>query len=89
MNATFSPNESDETIIAMAKVGYEQMSKAELVAYYNKQRKLGIVGVRRQTLHMIALHEVLQERFGYSPFRVEGAVIIGFGEAMEEGESSL
>ncbi|MBX2955750.1 MAG: hypothetical protein KF846_06320 [Cyclobacteriaceae bacterium] len=38
-----------------------------------------MVGVHRQVLHCIALHEVFQERFGYSPFVVEGRLVVGFG----------
>lgn len=79
MHHALSPTPADETAIVLAKINFEQQSPAELIAWYNKQQKLGMVGVHRQVLRCIALHEVLQERFGYSPFVVEGGLVVGFG----------
>lgn len=79
MHHSLSPTPTDETAIALAKINFEQQSPAGLIAWYNKQQQLGMVGVHRQVLHCIALHEVFQERFGYSPFVVEGRLVVGFG----------
>ncbi|MBL7844015.1 MAG: hypothetical protein JNK44_09145 [Cyclobacteriaceae bacterium] len=82
MHHALSPTPADETRIALAKIQFEQQSPAELIAWYNKQQQLGMVGVHRQVLHCIALHEVFQERFGYSPFVVEGRLVVGFGDPL-------
>ena len=42
-------------------------SNAELVEAYNKQAKLGIVGVHAQALYLMALNQELKFRFGKSP----------------------
>jgi hypothetical protein len=86
MDAILNPDQSDEMIIAMAKIDYEEKTNADLIEYYNRQQKLGMVGVRRQVLHMVALHEVFQERFGHSPFRASGALAVGFGPPIEAGD---
>ena len=79
MRHALSPTPADETRIALAKIQFEQQSPAGLIAWYNKQQKPGMVGVHRQVLRCLALHEVFQERFGYSPFVVEGQLVVGFG----------
>ncbi|MBL7844018.1 MAG: hypothetical protein JNK44_09160 [Cyclobacteriaceae bacterium] len=79
MRHALSPTPADETGIALAKIQFEQQSPAGLIAWYNKQQKPGMVGVHRQVLRCLALHEVFQERFGYSPFVVEGQLVVGFG----------
>lgn len=51
MHHALSPTPADETGIALAKIQFEQQSPAGLIAWYNKQQKLGMVGVHRQVLH--------------------------------------
>ena len=42
-------------------------SNTELVAAYNREAKIGIVGVRQQIRYLLALRYELQKRFGESP----------------------
>jgi hypothetical protein len=44
----------------------------ELVAAYNRQARIGVVGVRAQLLHLQAMHEVFMNVFGRSPFVTKG-----------------
>lgn len=47
------------------------ISNEELISSYNREAKMGIVGVRAQMLHIIALHQVFIKRFKKSPIKIE------------------
>lgn len=46
------------------------LSDKEIVSQYNREAKMGIVGVRAQILHIIALHQVFLKRFKKSPIKI-------------------
>lgn len=48
-----------------------------LVDRYNKQVEIGIVGVRRQSLFLLALGKLMMARFNYSPIYLEQGYILG------------
>ncbi len=48
----------------------------QLIKHYQKQYKLGLVGVRRQVLNLIAWSTVFAQRFGFSPVTTtEGTIV--------------
>ena len=47
------------------------ISNEELISSYKREAKMGIVGVRAQMLHIIALHQVFLKRFKKSPIKIE------------------
>ena len=67
----------DQKIIADYVENLSAKSKQELVAIYNKQEKLGIVGVRQQTLYLVALGKVFKQVFGDSPVYFEDSIFLG------------
>ena len=57
------------------------LSNEELISKYNREVRIGIVGVRAQILHIIALHQTFLKRFKKSPVRVvESSAISLSGE---------
>jgi len=57
----------DQKIIADNKIWFESKTLEELVADYNKQARLGIVGVHQQALYLIAMRAEFRERLKESP----------------------
>jgi hypothetical protein len=53
-----------------------QESNQHLIDEYNKQAKLGFVGVHQQIVYLIALRKVMNTRFGKSPIRIENEVVV-------------
>jgi hypothetical protein len=59
--------QGDEEVVAHYKASFEKESLKELVEDYNKQARLGIVGVHQQALYLIALRKEFLERLKDSP----------------------
>jgi len=57
----------DQKIIAYHKIWFESKTLDELVEDYNKQTRLGIVGVHQQVLYLIAMRAEFKERLKESP----------------------
>lgn len=65
----------DKAIIDEYKDSFSKKTDKELAEIYFKQQKVGITGVRRQLIYLIALREVLLKRFGESPIEYDGNII--------------
>ncbi len=50
---------------------FEQNTDRELAELYFRQQKVGITGVRMQAYYLLALRDVLVERFGDSPIEFD------------------
>ncbi|WP_276391886.1 hypothetical protein [Eudoraea chungangensis] len=61
--------------IKVFKQSFKKKSDKELAAAYFRQMKVGITGVSMQLYYIIALREVLLERFGDSPIYYDGRVL--------------
>ena len=55
--------------------GFKRWTDKQLAEKYFGQAKLGITGVRRQLLYLIALRNIMQERFGRSPIKFDGIAL--------------
>ncbi len=51
---------------------FQQKTDKELAEIYFTQQKVGITGVRMQAYFLLALRDVLVERFGDSPIEFDG-----------------
>jgi hypothetical protein len=80
MEFIYIPRTGDEDVIADYKKGLKNLTSKELIDDYNKQARLGIVGVHQQALYLIALRDEFKEWFGYSPVYLEDAVLGMKGE---------
>ena len=58
-------------------------SDIELVAAYNREAKIGIVGARQQIRYLLALRYELQKRFGESPVYVIDNCVVGITGIIE------
>lgn len=56
---------------------FKKKSLSQLVAAYNDQVRIGIVGVHQQALYLIALRNVFISKIGESPITVEKDIILG------------
>jgi hypothetical protein len=63
LQVIYVPFPGDEKVIRDYKESFSQMSTDELVEAYNKQARLGYVGVHRQVLYMLAMQREFIERF--------------------------
>ncbi len=70
----------DEEIILEYIENLKKLDDAELLDRSEKNKKLGIVGVHRQGLYLIAFNIVMKERFNDSPLIVEDNGLIKFKE---------
>jgi hypothetical protein len=68
-------NPVDRNVIDDYKNGFSTKTDKELAEAYFKQQKMGITGVRTQMLYLIALREILIERFGDNPIEYDGMVL--------------
>jgi len=58
-------------------------SNTELVAAYNREAKIGIVGVRQQIRYLLALRYEFMKRFGESPVYVSEQYVVGITGIIE------
>ena len=65
----------DYMIIRKNEKAFRECSDADLAKKYFKQMRMGIVGVRKQILYLIALRNVMKERFGRSPIEFDGIIL--------------
>lgn len=79
MKHVIDPSPEDQKIIDEYLDTMSTWSPDELVKRYQREYKLGMVGVRRQVLFMIALSHAFDRAFGYSPITLEDGMIVGIG----------
>ena len=77
----------DQKIIADNKIWFESKTLEELVHDYNKQARLGIVGVHQQALYLIAMRAEFKERLKESPIYLLEYVLGLVGEIEVVGEN--
>lgn len=80
MYALFVSREGDHKAIQEDLERFRTFGDQELVDAYNREAQIGIVGVHQQQLCLIALREVMRERFNHSPIFFESGVIGMQGE---------
>ena len=68
-------SDDDKKIIRKDEHGFKRWTDKQLAEKYFGQAKLGITGVRRQLLYLIALRNIMQERFGRSPIKFDGIAV--------------
>ena len=68
-------SEDDQQMIRKDEQGFKRWTDKQLAEKYFGQAKLGITGVRRQLLYLIALRNIMQERFGKSPIKFDGIAL--------------
>lgn len=64
-------------------------TREELIELYNKQLKIGIVGVRMQSLYLYALRQVMIDEFGISPIDLEKGMVISLTGKAKLSDGSL
>lgn len=71
MTYLFIPQAGDREVIDTRLSALENVTKAMLIATYNKYQKTGIVGVRAQIHGILALHYRFNAVFGSSPISIK------------------
>ena len=67
----------------------ELSSSTELIKLYNKQVDIGIVGVYRQAVYLVALRKMFLERFNQSPVHVKDNVLVSLTSKVKQKEDAL
>ena len=67
----------------------EGSSSSELIEQYNKQVEIGIVGVYRQAVFLVALRKVFKDRFNQSPVLVKDNLLVSLTARVKQKDSSL
>ena len=67
----------------------EGSSSSELIELYNKQVEIGIVGVYRQAVYLVALRKMFLERFNQSPVHVKDNVLVSLTGKVKQKEDAL
>lgn len=62
---------------------FRKMDNAQLLTESEHKKKLGIVGVHRQALNLIAFNIVMKERFNDSPVTIQDNGLIQFKDQIE------
>ena len=75
MDLVLIPREQDKEYVRKTYAQFINENEDVLVAAYNREAKLGLVGVTKQGLHLIGLHHVFMERFGVSPIILNGGMV--------------
>ena len=68
-------SEDDQQMIRKDEHGFKRWTDKQLAEKYFGQAKLGITGVRRQLLYLIALRNTMKDRFGKSPIKFDGIAV--------------
>ena len=69
--------------------GLKELSSEELVQRYNRQVEIGIVGVYKQAIGIVALRYHFRIRFNQSPVQVSNNVIISLTGKVKIVDESL
>ena len=72
--------EGDREVINDYIEKFQGYSDQKLVDAYNREARMGIVGVHMQQLYLLALRQVMRERFRHSPVFYESGVMGMQGE---------
>ena len=83
MEYLFISNKEDVKPIQEYLEILKDKSDTELVEAYNREAKIGIVGVRQQIRYLLALRYELQKRFGDSPVYVIDNCVVGIKGIIE------
>ena len=67
----------------------ELLPSSELVKLYNKQVDIGIVGVYRQAVFLVALRKVFKVQFNQSPVHVKDNVLVSLTSKVKQLQHSL
>lgn len=67
----------------------ELLPSSELVKLYNKQVDIGIVGVYRQAVYLVALRKMFKDRFNQSPVHVKDNVLVSLTGKVKQKEDAL
>ena len=78
--------EGDREIIQDYIIRFRGYRNQELVEAYNREARMGIVGVHQQQLYLYALREVMKDRFRHSPIFYESGIMGMQGEVKLVGE---
>ena len=70
-------NRNEERIVREYIDNISKLSNEELTEVYNKEMRIGIVGVRRQALYLNALRIVLDRRMGDGPIYMKQNAFLG------------
>jgi hypothetical protein len=62
----------DEIRLIQYRSNLQALDPDQLIEAYNRQARIGVVGVRAQMLYLQAMHEVFINVFGKSPFATKG-----------------
>ena len=79
---------SRETLIAM-KQELEEKTIDELIAVYNRQVEIGIVGVYRQALFIATLRAEFLQRTGQSPIELEQGMLLKLSDPIKRVGNKL
>lgn len=88
LKQVLSQRQGDSDIIREYIENFRKMTDAELSAAAERERKIGIVGVHRQGLYLMALNTVIRERRLQNPLYVEQDCIIGFRDRDEDRKNN-
>ena len=88
LSYVFIQREGDREAVGKLLQSFNANSTVELVDYYNKQQKLGMVGVHAQAQAIVALNIAFNQRFGKSPIKITENIIVELTEPIQlDGES--
>jgi hypothetical protein len=76
MKHVFIPREGDKERFFEYESHFRECSDQELNEAYQRQARCGMTGVHAQAVYLLALKEVMEERFGESPVTLEDGGII-------------
>ncbi len=79
----------DDKRIAENKKHFEKKTMQELADAYNREAKMGIVGVHAQALHLLALRQEFIARFLECPIYIEDECILGMKGEVELVEGKV
>lgn len=74
MYALFFSKKGDQETIQEVLNRFRFYNDQELVDTYNREARMGIIGIHQQQLYLIALSEVIRERFNHNPIFFESCV---------------
>ena len=68
---------------------YKKMTSEELVASYNRQVEIGIVGVYRQAISIAALMVEFDKRFTQTPILLEANILLSLTDKVKIVDNEL
>ncbi|MGY8914032.1 MAG: hypothetical protein ACKVJF_02990 [Flavobacteriales bacterium] len=76
MEHVFTSGEGDQKLFLKFYDNLKELTDEKLIEAYHREMRIGMTGVHAQAVFVLALREVMKDRFGKSLIQIEDGIVI-------------